>query len=136
MKLDSVAPVGRFKNLIACEKTGAGGGAPSGLIAAGCVGADLAVGAEAAGLVGRRGGEPARADAGGGAANRVDGLGHVDLRRGVAADDAGFEEAELDSRWQPAEHLTPGERIELELEALGRPLVSPLGLLHVRRLVV
>src|SRR5438093_582241 len=98
--------------------------------------ADLAVGAAPAGVVGRRRREGARADAGRRGLDGGDRLVEVRLRRRVPAYQVGLEEAELDPLRQGARHLPPRERVELELEALGRTTVGDLLLRDLAGLVV
>src|SRR3990172_1551446 len=98
--------------------------------------ADLAVGAESAGAVGRR-----RLEGGGGAARRarLDGgdrrLG-VRLRRRVAPDYVRLDEAQLHALREGARHLPPREGVDLELQALGGAAVGVLLLGDLARLVV
>src|SRR5688572_209458 len=87
------------------------------LLARGRERADLVVGAVAAGLAGRLGLEPARADAGGRGLDRLDRLLRILLGRHVAADGVGLHEAQLDALGEHARHLAPGERVDLELQA-------------------
>src|SRR3989475_649664 len=54
----------------------------------------------------------------------------------VPAPEVGLEEAELDPLRQSARHLPPRERVELELEALGRATVGDLLLRDLAGLVV
>src|SRR5438093_673170 len=106
------------------------------LLPCGGIGADLAVGAAPAGVVGRRRREGARADAGRRGLDGGDRFLEVRLRGRVPAHQVGLEEAELDPLRQGTRHLPPRERVELELEALGRATVGDLLLRDLAGLVV
>src|SRR5439155_1004593 len=106
------------------------------LLPCGGIGADLAVGAAPAGVVGRRRREGARADAGRRGLDGGDRFLEVRLRGRVPAHQVGLEEAELDPLRQGTRHLPPRERVELELEALGRTTVGDLLLRDLAGLVV
>ena len=58
------------------------------------------------------------------------------LRRRVAADRVGLDEAQLDALGQPARPLAPRQRIHLELQALRHAAVGLLLLRDLARLVV
>src|SRR5215510_11722561 len=106
------------------------------LFSGGRAGADLVVGAVAAGLVAGRGLEAARPNARRRRLDGLPGLREVALGWGVAPGDAGFEETQLDARGQPARHLLLGQRVHLQLEALARAAVRRLLLGDIARLVV
>src|SRR5262249_45645235 len=98
--------------------------------------ADLVVWTGPADLIGRGGIEAPRPDSPGGP---LDGLARpreVRLDRAVPADHAGLEERQFDPRGQPPGHLAPGQRVDLELKALARPLVGLLLVGDVAGLVV
>src|SRR6185436_6207693 len=84
---------------------------------------DLAIRAVAAGPIGGRGLEATGADAGRRLLHGSARLLHVRLGRVVAADGVGLEESKLHSLGKRACHLAPGQRVDLELQALARALV-------------
>src|SRR3990172_6092621 len=98
--------------------------------------ADLAVGAESAGAVGRRRLEAAGADARRGRLDGGDRRLGVRLRRRVAPDHVRLDEAQLHALREGARHLPPREGVDLELQALGGAAVGVLLLRDLARLVV
>src|SRR5687768_12539543 len=81
--------------------------------------ADLLVRAVATRVERRRGLEATRADARGGGLHGDHRLDEVVRRRRVPADEMRIDEAQLDALRKRTRHLAPGQRIDLELQALA-----------------